>query len=64
MFLRQGMLKKSASGVRALSPDLRAHKLAALRGVRAHELEVRSARQTGCGHARGKGRLGALGLGG
>ncbi len=59
-----GMLKKAASGVRALLPNLRAHRLAALRGVRAHVLRVRSARQKGCGLARGSARLGALGLGG
>ncbi len=57
------MLKKAASGILAMLPDLRAHRLAALRGVRAHILDVRSARQTGCGLARGKGRLGALGFG-
>ncbi len=48
----------------ALLPNLRAHRLAALRGVRAHVLRVRSARQNGCGLARGRARLGALGLGG
>ena len=32
-------------------------------GVRAHVLGVRSARQKACGLARGKGRLGALGIG-
>ncbi len=58
----KGMLKKAASGVPwlcrnglpgivALLPDLRAHRLAALRGVRAHVLGVRSARQNGCGLA-------------
>jgi len=46
-----GMLKKATSGVLALLPDLRAHRLAALRGVRAHVLRVRSARQKGCGLA-------------
>ncbi len=45
------MLKKSASSVLALLPNLRAHRLAALRGVRAHVLRVRSARQNGCGLA-------------
>ncbi len=35
----------------ALLPNLRAHRLAALRGVRAHVLDVRSARQNGCGLA-------------
>jgi len=39
----------AASGVLASLPDLRAHRHAALRGVRAHVLGVRSARQTGCG---------------
>ncbi len=34
-----GMLKKAASGVLALLPNLRAHRLAALRGVRAHVRE-------------------------
>jgi hypothetical protein len=34
----KGMLKKAASGVLALLPNLRAHRLAALRGVRAHVL--------------------------
>ncbi len=34
--------------------DLRAHRLAALRGVRAHVLHVRSARQNGCGRSFGK----------
>ena len=63
MVTRLGMLKKAASGVLALLPDLRAHRLAALRGVRAHVQSVRSARQNGCGLARGKGRLGALGIG-
>ncbi len=65
-----GMLKKAASGVLwlrtdtvALLPNLRAHRLAALHGVRPHVLGVRSARQQGCGLARGKGRLGALGFG-
>ena len=59
------MLKKDASGgVLALLSNLRAHRLAALRGVRAHVLRVRSARQKGCGLARGMARLGALGLGG
>ncbi len=48
----------------ALLPNLRAHRLAALCGVRAHVLRVRSARQKGCGLARGRARLGALGLGG
>jgi len=43
------MLKKAASGVLALLPDLRAHSLAALRGVRAYGLRVRSARQKGFG---------------
>ncbi len=49
-------MKKAASGVLwlcrtartdmvALLPDLRAHRLAALRGVRAHVLRVRFARQ-------------------
>ena len=33
------MLKKTASGVLALLPNLRAHRLAALRGVRAHVRE-------------------------
>ena len=33
----------------ALLPNLRAHRLAALRGVRAHVLRVRSARQNGYG---------------
>ncbi len=32
-------------------------------GVLAHVLGVRFARQNGCGLARGKGRLGALGFG-
>ncbi len=58
-----GMLKKSASGVLAMLPDLRAHRLAALHGVRPHVLGVRSARQNGSGLARGKGRLGVLGIG-
>ena len=57
------MLKKAASSVLALLQDLRAHRLAALRGVRAHVQRVRSARQTGCGLARGKGRHCALGFG-
>jgi len=57
------MLEKAASGLLASLPDLRAHRLAALRGVRAHVLGVRSARQKGCGLAGGKGRLGALGIG-
>ncbi len=57
-----GMLKKAASGVLALLPDLRAHRLAALRGVRAHVHIVRSARQKGCGLARGKGCHGTLGI--
>ncbi len=57
------MVKKAVSGVLAILPDLRAHKLVALRDVRAHVLGVRSARQAGCGLARGKGRLGALGFG-
>ncbi len=35
---KRGMLKKAASGVLALLPNLRAHRLAALRGVRAHVL--------------------------
>ncbi len=48
----------------ALLPNLRAHRLAALRGVRAHVQSVRSVRQKGCGLARGRARLGALGLGG
>ena len=34
-----------------------------LRAVRPHILHVRSGRQRPCGPARGKGRLGALGLG-
>ncbi len=58
-----GMVKKGASGVLASLPDLRAHRLAALRGVRAHVLGVRSARLKGFGLARGKGHLGALGFG-
>jgi hypothetical protein len=45
------MLKKAASGVLAILPNLRAHRLAALRGVRAHVFHVRSARQNGCGLA-------------
>ncbi len=57
------MLKKAASGVLTSLPDLRAHRLAALRGVRAHVLGVRSARPNGWGLARGKGRLSALGFG-
>ncbi len=57
------MLKKAASGVLASMSDLRAHRLAALRGVRAYVLGVRSARHTGYGLARGKRRLGALGIG-
>ncbi len=61
--LKKGMLKNAASGVLAMLPDLRAHRLAALRGVRAHVLGVRSPRQNGCGLARGKGRLGVLGIG-
>ncbi len=64
--LKKHVLSKvegAASGVLALAPDLRAHRLAALRGVRAQVLRVRSARQKGCGLARGKGRLGALGFG-
>ncbi len=60
----KGMLKKAASGVLALLPNLRAYRLAALRGVRAHVLRVRSARQKGCGLACGRARHGALGLGG
>ncbi len=51
MVTRLGMLKKAASGVLALLPDLRAHRLAALRGIRAHVQSVRSARQNGCGLA-------------
>ncbi len=43
------LVEGAASGVLALLPDLRAHRLAALRGVRAHVLQVRSARQKGCG---------------
>ena len=46
-----GMLKKAASGVLDLLPDLRAYRLAALRGVRAQVRPVRSARQKGCGLA-------------
>ncbi len=42
--LRQGY-GRQASGVLALLPNLRAHRLAALRGVRAHVLGVRSPRQ-------------------
>ncbi len=57
------LVEGAASGVLALLPDLRAHRLAALRGVRAHVHSVCSARQKGCGLARGKGRLGALGFG-
>ena len=57
------MMKKAASGVLTFLPDLRAHRLAALRGVRAHILRVRSERQNISGLARGKGRLGALGFG-
>ncbi len=57
------LVEGAASGILAIMPDLRAHRLAALRGVRAHVPGVRSARQKGCGLARGKGRLGALGLG-
>ncbi len=53
------MLKKAASGVLAILPDLRAHRLAALRGIRAHVLGVRFPRQKGCGLAGGKGGLGA-----
>jgi len=57
------MLKKAASSVPwlcrngshrpgvAILPDLRAHRLAALRGVRAHVQSVRSVRQNGCGLA-------------
>ena len=52
-YFRMGKLKKAASGVLALLPNLRAHRLAALRGVRAHVLRVRSARQKGCGLAGG-----------
>ena len=37
-FYTVGMLKKAASGVLAILPNLRAHRLAALRGVRAHVL--------------------------
>ncbi len=43
---------------------LRAHKLGALRAVRPHVLRVRSGRQSPCGLARGKARLGVHGLGG
>ena len=43
--------------------ELRAHRLGPLRAVRPHILHVRSGRQRPCGPARGKGRLGALGLG-
>ncbi len=49
---------------RSGSPDLgspfcrlRAHRLAALRGVRAHVRSVRSARQNGCGLPSAQGRL-------
>ncbi len=63
-FFTMGMLKKAASGVLALLPNLRAHRLAALRGVRAHVLRVCSARQKSCSLACGRARLGALGLGG
>ncbi len=60
--------RRAASGVpwlcRSGSPDLgspfcrlRAHRLAALRGVRAHVRSVRSARQNGCGLPSAQGRL-------
>ncbi len=61
--LRTGLVEGAASSVLAIVPDLRAHRIAALRGVRAHVLGVRSARQKGCGLARGKGSLGTLGIG-
>ncbi len=49
-----GMKKPPARHAQTWSvflPDLRAHRLAALRGVRAHVLRVRSAHQNGCGLA-------------
>ena len=59
-----GMLKRAASGVLAMLPDLRAHRLAALRGVRAHVLGVRSAVTMAAALPVEKGVLAPLGLGG
>ena len=46
-----GLLKKAASGVLALFPDLRAPRLGPLRAVSAHVLPVRSARKNSYGLA-------------